>query len=616
MVIEGIPQIPLHLVEEVGRYTESRRVGFYSWHPVLREMLIGTRFADVQQVHRVRFPGGDRYQLTFFPDRTAGASYDPKDGEHFVFSKDVGGKETFQFYRYDLNTGEVARLTDGKSRNTGGVWSQRGDAFAYGSTRRNGVDVDLWVTNPSKPDTNRMIATFQGGGWVALDWSPNDQKLLVSEEISVNENNLWLVDVVSGERGLITRKSAPDQVAYSRAQFSRDGKGVYATTDHDSEFQRLTYIDLATGRHTYLTNNIKWNVEGFRLSWDGKSIAFVTNEDGLSILHLRDVQLNRELPLPQIPTGIIVALGWHRNNRDLAFRLETSHSGADIYSLDVKTRKVERWTYSEIGGLNASSLVKPELIRWKSFDGRVISGFLYRAPPRFSGPRPVIINIHGGPEAQFRPGFVGETNYFINQLGISVIFPNVRGSAGYGKTFLRLDNGSFREGAYKDIGALLDWVNTRPDLDAERIMVTGTSYGGHMTLAAASYYSDRIRCALEVVGPSNLMTFLEKTAPYRRDLRRLEYGDEREPQMREFLNRTAPINNAARVKKPLFVVQGGNDPRVPVSESVDMVNAVRKNGTPVWYLMAKDEGHGFSKKRNTDFLLYSSVMFVKQYLLI
>ena len=196
-----------------------------------------------------------------------------------------------------------------------------------------------------------------------------------------------------------------------------------------------------------------------------------------------------------------------------------------------------------------------------------------------------------------------------------MIFPNVRGSTGYGKTFSKLDNGILREGTYKDIGALLDWIATRPDLDASRVMVQGGSYGGHMTLAVAYLYSDRIRCAIDVVGPSNYVTFLQNTSGYRRDLRRVEYGDERDPKIRAYHEKTAPLNNAEKIRKPLFIIQGGNDPRVPLSESEQMLQKIRTVGTPVWYLMAKDEGHGFTKKTNRDFEFFSSILFMKEFLL-
>jgi len=394
-----------------------------------------------------------------------------------------------------------------------------------------------------------------------------------------------------------------------------DGKGLYVTTDRESEFQRLAHLDVATGKHTYLTSHIPWDVDSFALSPDGKTIAFETNEEGLSVLHLLDTASGKEKPAPKLPVGVIGGLEWHNNSRDLGLVLTSARSPSDVYSLDVITGTLERWTESETGGLNAQAFSEPELVRWRSFDGKTISGFLYKPAARFTGPRPVIVNIHGGPEGQSRPGFQGRSNYYLDELGVALLYPNVRGSTGFGKTFVKLDNGMLREDSVKDIGALLDWIPTRKDLDASRVMITGGSYGGYMTLAVATHYDLKIRCSLDVVGISNFVTFLQNTEAYRRDLRRVEYGDEREPAMRQFLLRIAPANNARKITKPLFVVQGRNDPRVPYTESEQMVATVKKNGGPVWYLLANDEGHGFAKKRNQDFQLYATVAFVREHLL-
>ena len=615
LVVEGIPGIPMALADELNRYTEFRAAAFSSWHPIRREMLILTRFADTPQVHQVKFPGSARTQLTFFKDRVSGASFQPTKGDYFVFTRDSGGDENFQKYRYDLSSGAVTLVTDGKSRNTGGIWSHSGDQYAYGSTRRTGQDVDVWIINPTDPKSDRMAAQLQGGGWAALDFSPDDRQLLLAEFISANESYLWLLDIASGRKTLITPKGGPEKIAYGDARFSKSGKAIYATTDRDSEFQRLALIDLSSRKHTYLTDHIKWDVEHLELSWDGKVLAFVVNEDGVSVLHLLDTASGKERPAPKLPVGVVEGIEWHKNNRDLAFAIQSARTTLDAYSADIKTGKVERWTASETGGINIDNFSRPELVRWKTFDGRTISGWLYRPPTKFTGKRPAIVNIHGGPEGQSRPIFQGANNYYLNDLGVALIYPNVRGSTGYGKTFTQLDNGFLRENSYKDAAALFDWIKTRPDLDSDRVMVMGGSYGGHMTLAISAFYADRIRCAIDIVGIGNLVTFLENTSAYRRDLRRVEYGDERDPKMREFLNRIAPLNNADKITKPLFVVQGGNDPRVPLSESVQMVETVRKHGTPVSYLMAKDEGHGFAKKKNRDFLLASSVLFIKQYLL-
>ena len=613
LVVEGVPKIPANLAEELGRYTEFRSATISSWHPRQQRMLVITRFAETPQVHSVQSPGGARTQLTFFKDRTVDATFQPVHGDYFIFTKDTGGDENFQKYRLDLENGAITLLTDGKSRNTGGVWSTDGDQFIYGSTRRNGQDVDLWVMNPSDPKSNRMLAQLKGGGWDALDVSPDDRQVLVLEHISINESFLWSFDLSNGERKLLTPK-ADQPVRYDQAQFSKDGKGVYLTTDRDSEFLRLAYFDLTTGAYTFLTDSIKWDVVNFELSWDGRLIAFVANEDGMNVLRLMDTSRRKVRAAPSLP-GTVTGLHWHKNNRHLGLVLESAQTTGDSYSFDVRSEALTRWTFSETGGLNTQNFPKPELIRWKSFDGRIISGWLYAPPARFTGKRPVIVQIHGGPESQSRISFQGVNNYYLNELGVAIIQPNVRGSSGYGKTFLKLDNGFSREDSYRDIATLLEWIRTRPELDIDRIMVTGGSYGGHMTLAISTLYPDRIRCAIDVVGISSLVTFLENTAPYRRDLRRVEYGDERDPKMREFLNRIAPLNNAGKISKPLFVIQGGNDPRVPLSESVQIVQTLKEKGTPVWYLMAKDEGHGFFKKQNRDFQLYSTVMFVRQYLL-
>jgi Tol biopolymer transport system component/dienelactone hydrolase len=612
---DGIPEIPASIADAVGRYTEFRSASFAGWHPSRREMLITTRFADTPQVHEVRMPGGARRQLTFFPDRVSRASWPRRSDDYFVFAKDRGGDEFVQIFRFDVATGAITMLTDGgRSQNYPGPWSHLGDRLAFSSTRRNGADRDVYVMDPKDPGTARCVLEVKGGGWAPADWSPEDSRLLVMEQISVNESYVWSVDVATGTKTLLTPKGK-EPVAYSGALWSADGKRVFVTADRESEFQRLASLDLANGKHTYLTSQIPWDVEGFALSPEGKTIAFETNEEGLSVLHLLDTTTGKEIPAPKLPVGLIDALEWHNDGRDLAFVLTSAHSPADVYSADVTTGKVERWTESETGGLNAQAFSEAELVRWKSFDGRTISGFLYKPPAHFTGPRPVVINIHGGPEGEFRPGFLGRTNYLLDELGVAVLFPNVRGSTGFGKTFVKLDNGMLREDSVKDIGALLDWIPTRPDLDASRVMVTGGSYGGYMTLAVATHYDARIRCSLDVVGISNFVTFLQNTEAYRRDLRRVEYGDERDPATREFLLRIAPANNASRITKPLFVVQGKNDPRVPYTESEQMVATVKKNGAPVWYLLADDEGHGFAKKKNQDFQFYATVAFMKAHLL-
>jgi dipeptidyl aminopeptidase/acylaminoacyl peptidase len=615
LVAENIPAIPASVAESVGRYTEFRAAQFRSWHPTRREMLIRTRFADTLQIHRVRMPLGARQQVTFFPDSVASATFQPTGGEYFVFNKDVGGNEFAQIFRYDLGSGDVTMLTDGRSRNSPAEWSHTGDRIVYTSTRRNRKDADFYVMSPADAKSDKLLSESPTPGWQALDWSRDDSKILIANFVSANESSLFVMDAGSGARARLTPESK-EKVAWGGGLFSKDVKGVYATTDQGAEFARLAYIDLATKQVTILTPDLKWDVEGMALSDDGKRLAYVTNEDGAAVLHLMDTATRRDLPLPKLPAGQITTLDWHKNNKDLAFTMTGARSPSDVYSIDVTSGKVERWTESETAGLNTATFVEPQLIRWTSFDGREISGFLYQPDAaKFPGKRPVIVNIHGGPEGQFRPGFLGATNYYLNVLGVAAVFPNVRGSSGYGKTFLTLDNGKLREDSVKDIGALLDWIKTQDGLDSDRIMITGGSYGGYMTLACSVHFADRIRCAIDVVGISNFVTFLQRTEPYRQDLRRVEYGDEREPEMREFLTKIAPLTNVSKIKRPMLIVQGANDPRVPKSEADQMVAALKGQGTPVWYLLGKDEGHGFAKKRNYEWQFYASVAFVRENLL-
>ena len=616
LAADGIPAITRSLVEDVRRYTEYRSAGLADWHPLRREMLIVTRFANAPQIHRVERPKGARTQLTFFDEPVTYASYEPRIGKYFLFTRDVGGNEFAQIYRYDLAVAEVTQLTHGERSQNGGIrWSRAGDRIAYSSTRRTGADRDIWLMNPADPSTDRLLLQVEGGGWSVADWSPDDRRLLVVQRLSVNQSFVWLVDAATGEKTELTRSTGSDTVAYEEPRFSRDGRRIYLTTDLDSEFLRLSSLDLASGRITPLTPEIAHDVTSFELSPDGRTLAFVVNADGLSRLYLLDTATRRYRPVPAVSVGLIDDLRWHPAGRVLGFTLSSVRSAGDVYALDAGTGGLTRWTESETGGLNPRELREPELIRWTSFDNREITGFYYRPPARFTGKRPVVIDIHGGPEGQAQPGFQGRGNYLLAELGLALIYPNVRGSVGYGKSFTKLDNGDKRLDSVKDIGSLLDWIARQPDLDASRVMVTGGSYGGYMTLAAAAMYPDRLRCALEQVGISNFVTFLQNTESYRRDLRRVEYGDERNPEMRAFLERISPVNQAQRMTRPLFVAQGANDPRVPRSESEQMVATLRKRGTPVWYMLGKNEGHGFRKKENADYGFSAAVRFSQEFLL-
>jgi len=474
--------------------------------------------------------------------------------------------------------------------------------------------LDLLLVDPLDTAKSRKIATLPGTGWGDFSFSFDDRRLALVEFKSVTESYVWVMDVASGERKRVLPaedSAAGRTIASAELNFARDGKGLFLTTDRDGEFRRASYLDLESGKlESFGPSN--WDVEDFVLSPDGRTIAMVTNEAGIGVLRLYDADTRRELPKPDVPIGTVGSVGWHQDSTALAFVLNAAQSPGDVYVLERPANKVTRWTESKVEGLDASKFRPQQPTRWTSFDGREITGFITRPPPKFTGRRPVMIQIHGGPEGQARPGFLGRWNYYIDELGIAIIEPNVRGSTGYGKTFVSLDNGMKREDSVRDIGALFDWIATQPDLDSKRVVVAGGSYGGYMSLAVAATYPERIAGAIDVVGIANFVTFLERTESYRRDLRRVEYGDERDAKMREFLTKISPVNNAAKITRPLFVAHGRNDPRVPYTEAEQIVATVRKNGTPVWYLLAANEGHGFAKKENADFYFYATICFLQE----
>ncbi|HKY91479.1 MAG TPA: S9 family peptidase [Nevskiaceae bacterium] len=605
LVTENVPPIPATLIERTNQFQQTRGAAFQGW-TADGGILITTRFAESAQVHRVAFPGGARTQQTFYPEPVQSA-LPARKGSGFLFSKDIGGNEFYQVYWFDPAQGRARLLTDGTSRNTEVTWSNKGDRVAFSTTRRNGRDFDLHVMALSDETSHPVLE--REGAWSVLDWSPDDRRLLVQKYISINESELWIVPLEKGVESMRFRM-VKERVAFADARFSRDGKGIWYVSDEGSDFRRLRYENLDGTGTRVLSQGTPWDVSDLALSDGGTYLAWVANADGFSELHVHNLVTDKEMPLPSLPKGRIGALEFDRTGKRLAFSFNGARSAGDVYSIEVSKKTLTRWTASETGGLDASKFVEPELVHFKSFDERAIPAFYYRAPQ--PGPRPVLIQIHGGPEAQALPTFNPVTEFLVREMGISVLYPNVRGSDGYGKTYLRLDNDRLRENSVKDIGALLDWIAKRPELDASRVAVAGGSYGGYMTLASLTHYNDRLACGVDTVGISNFVTFLTNTQDYRRDLRRVEYGDERDPQMRAFLESISPTTNAHRITKPLFVLQGANDPRVPASEAEQIVKTVRGNGGDVWYALAKDEGHGFAKKANRDFAQNTTLMFLQQ----
>lgn len=622
LVLQDIPEIPSWLATRLAQYQNVRSASFQGWTEDGEGIYIKTRFGNTFQIHRVRQPGGTRSQLTFFKE-PVGEVKGQEKGPNVAFTMDKGGSEFTQIFLLDPLTGKSSLLTDGNSRNRILLWNKQGTHLAYQTTRRNGKDNDVWIMPASDPEAAQPVYESDDGAW----WGPGDfsadgRYMLLQQYINVEDSRIHVIDLEADYMRVLAggaeRPSANRVIGFDKTEV-----GFYFITNERGRAAELAWRPLARDRKTdYITTEIPWDVTEFALSDDGRRGAFVTNEWGISRLYLLDTKTHKYTLVDNLPFGLIFGLEFNPDNRRLAMTMNTPQTPSDVFVMNLGRRATRsgpltRWTLSEVGGLNTDNFVQPQLVQYPTFDQvdgepRQVPAFVYR--PRVEGPHPVVIHVHGGPETQYRPSFNSTFQMWLGELGAAVIAPNIRGSLGYGYEYLSLDNGMKREDAVRDIGALLDWIEQQPDLDANRVVVTGGSYGGYMVLASAVHYSDRLSGGIDTVGISNFVTFLESTQDYRRDLRRAEYGDERDPEMRAFLEEISPLNNADKISIPLLVVQGENDPRVPVSESIQIVEALRERDVPVWYMNALNEGHGYKRKENLDVYQQAVMMFLDRFL--
>ena len=627
LVVQGIPPVPASIASAVARYADFRGHRFVDWHPTRREMLVSHRRAgvDTTQIFRIAGPLAELEPLTDGGEPVSKARYEPIDGNYIVFERGTGGDEAAQLYRLDLASKQTTRLTEPGERNDLQSWLHRSSQLLYLSvpldrTARGGsreeIAQTLWLMDPMRPQARRRLAELPGGGWSADVVSWDDTTVALTRYVSALASEVWLLDLASGTKRQVLPAAGEAPASHFAAVWKRDGSGLFFASDRGGEFRELMFHRLGDAKSTVVSRRIPWDIVDVSLDASGRLLAVRANVEGRNEVRFFDPDTFDELPSPRLPDGSVADADFHPRLPWLAVTYQSSAAPGTIAVVDPANGAVQRWTTPYAPpGVDTAGFGKQSIVRWKSFDGREISGLLSTPPARFSGRRPVLVDIHGGPESQAQFSFLGRYNYFIEELGIAVIRPNVRGSSGFGKTFLSLDDGIKREDSVKDIGALLDWIALQPGLDPSRVMVSGGSYGGYMSLAVSTHYADRIAGSIDVVGISSFVSFLQHTESYRRDLRRVEYGDERDPAMRDFMLRIAPLTNAARITKPLFVVQGRNDPRVPYTEAEQIVAKVRGNGTRVWYLRAENEGHGFVRKDNADFQFYATVMFLRETLL-
>ncbi len=630
--VEGAPPVTPSAIKAFERYADVVGHAFVDWHPTQREMLVSHRApgSSTPQLFRLRSPLGALEPLTSGPERVTTAEWEPERGRYIVFERDIGGNEAAQLYRLDPDTRATTRLTPDGERHDLAGWLRKQGRVIVGSVpldrtaaggRRAEVSTKFTAIDPLAPDApggRRLLAELPGPGWFGLTVSPDERSAAITRYISATHAETWLIDLTHPEgkgerRRLLPAPGETLRAAHFATGWSGDGKQLQLLSDRASEFRELMRLDVASGTLIRITSHIPWDVS----RGDGDPalplMAASINVDGRDELRLFDRDTGAERPVPAAPPGSVGALRFHRGTGELAVVADSPQGPSQIHVLDPRTGRLEAWTKPLTPpGLDLSQVPEQQVVRWKSFDGRTISGVLSLPPARFAGKRPVLMLMHGGPEAQAKLGWNGRLNHLLLERGVAILEPNVRGSSGYGKTFLDLDNGKLREDSVKDMAAAIDWTATHPRLDGSKVIVAGGSYGGYMALAAATRLADKIAGAYSSVGISHFVSFLENTESYRRDLRRSEYGDERDPAMREFLNGISPLTNADQVKKPLLITQGKNDPRVPWTESEQIVRKLQARGVPVWYLLAENEGHGFARRENADYQFATLVRFVEE----
>ena len=613
LIFDGVPELDTAGSEALDGFLNARQATPLGWSPK-GQLLIETRFGDTEQLHLVEQPAGERRQLTFRGEAVLDAAFSPEPiRTGFVFQSDPAGDGHAQLYYQRLGEPRAKQITDPKSANGGALWSSSGRELAFFTTARDGASHDIDVVEPADGALPHLVLAGDTARWTPLDWSPDDRKLLVLKTVSAGEGYLYVVDLGSGQRREVDPGAA--KVSIAGARFSRDGQGVYLISDRDGEFAALRYVNLFTTEKAVLSAHIPWDVEELAISRDGHYLAYVSNEAGAGRLNLIDLRSHQDLTPPKLTAGGTVDhLRFDPEGKRLAFGFGSAVMPRDAYVLDIAANRVEAWTHSEPGAVDPAKFVAPRLTQFPTFDrrdgrNRQIPVFVYE--PVGNAPHAVLIVLHGGPESQFRPAFDPWLQFVVNELGFAVVAPNLRGSSGYGKAYLALDNGPLRDDVIKDLGALVVWIGLQSGFDARHVVVSGDSYGGYLTLMALVNYGDRLSGGIDVGGMSDLVAFLAEAEPPFLPARRAEYGDERDADQRAFLRRMSPLSGADRIAKPLLVVHGRRDTAVSISQSEQIVNRLRGRGAAVGFLQSKDEGSPFDRREERDAYYRALAQFLK-----
>jgi Tol biopolymer transport system component/dienelactone hydrolase len=604
----------------LSHYLQWRSANFVDW---LWDgsMLIATRFGDTEQIHRLRAPLGMREQLSYAPGGVAGAAARPYASDAFVYLEPHHGGESSQLFLQRLADHSLTPLTDGSHRDGPALWAHDGKRIAFASNRRNGTDFDLYVLDTEEPGaTPRLVVGGAGNRWRAYDWSIDDKRLLLGRELpgasgagGAPESELYIATVDSGELSAVAiagpvaaagrKKPPPKPIAAAAvrvrdARFAGDGHGIVLLTSQAAPgggaaaasgalFQRLCYTDFGGHEWRELSTEASHEVERFARSIDGRYVAYTVNDNGSSRLMLIDQQRKLDLTVPALPAGIISSLSFDPTGMRLALTIETVHAPADVYVLELETQALTRWTQSEVGLLDPAGFVVPQMLRfptWDRIEGRPreLSALVYRpgGPGQSqSAPRPVLLLLCGGGGGQCRPGFDPFLQWLIIQLGVVVVAPNVRGSAGFGRAYLQAGEGALRDDAVRDVGSLLVWIDLQRDLDRNRVALLGEGYGAYLALQSLADYGDRLRGGIAAFPPP-----------------------------------LSGLANGAAIRRPMLLVQGLNNPGTPAYQMEQLRARLRVEGVEVQYLAAADEGPGFTRAATRDAYRDAAANFLAQLL--
>ncbi len=610
---DGVPAGDPNLNLLVSQYLVGRDAAFLAWLPD-NSLLISTRFGDMAQVHRVSAPLGMREQLTWYADpilQVLAAPAGPADGFAFLMEHNADGMP--QLYDYSFATHTARLLSSGTGRHGSPLWSPDGKHVVFTGTDRDGTTTDIYMSDIGALTQPHLVVAGRERPWFPLDWSTDGQKLLLWQPGPNGDSALFIGDVNTG--GVVPAEAGGPHTAVRHARFSADGRGLYISSVDGGEFSVLRYLDLVTHQARDITAAIPWDIVDFQVGADGRYLAYVANDNGRDRLTVLDNQLKLELSPAGLPEGRITGLHFDHTGPQLAFSAASAQSPCDVYVFEPERNLLTRWTHSEAGAVDPRTFVAAEALQYPTWDRgksgqRMIPAFIYR--PRTAGPHPVLIDIHDGPAAQFRPGFEPFIQFVVNQLGYVVIAPNIRGSTGYGKSFADLDNGLAREDALRDLGSLLVWVGMQKDLDRTHVAVMGQSYGGFMALAMLSTYGDRLAGAISVNGYASLPSYLADASPADLADRRAEFGDVHDPDVHAVLNRISPLNSLAQIRKPVLVFQGLEDSPAQVSQAGQIVAGLRARGGEAWYVTAPDEGHDIRHAANRNAWLATVAQFLRR----